>query len=92
MQSAMVVVDRLLERQKAKNGGKFPETVAFVLWGTDNIKTHGESLGHVLWMIGYKPVADSLGRVNRVEPVSLEELGKPRIDVVAIAQISSLTR
>ncbi|GKE81473.1 magnesium-chelatase subunit ChlH, chloroplastic, partial [Tanacetum coccineum] len=31
MQSAMVVVDRLLERQKADNGGKFLETVALVL-------------------------------------------------------------
>ena len=82
MQSAMVVVDRLLERQKADNGGKYPETVALVLWGTDNIKTYGESLGQVLWMIGCRPVADSLGRVNRVEPVSLEELGRPRIDVV----------
>ncbi|KAF6168387.1 hypothetical protein GIB67_018227 [Kingdonia uniflora] len=82
MQSAMVVVDRLLERQKADNGGKYPETVALVLWGTDNIKTYGESLAQVMWMIGVRPVADSLGRVNKVEVVSLEELGRPRVDVV----------
>lgn len=82
MQSAKIVVDRLIERQKADNGGKYPETVALVLWGTDNIKTYGESLAQVLWMIGVTPVADTFGRVNRVEPVSLEELGRPRIDVV----------
>ncbi|KAI3472195.1 hypothetical protein Pfo_029683 [Paulownia fortunei] len=82
MQSAKVVVDRLLERQKLDNGGKYPETVALVLWGTDNIKTYGESLAQVLWMIGVMPVADTFGRVNRVELVSLEELGRPRIDVV----------
>ncbi|KAK9154868.1 hypothetical protein Sjap_002348 [Stephania japonica] len=82
MQSAKVVVDRLLERQKVDNGGKFPETVALVLWGTDNIKTYGESLAQVLWMIGVMPIADTFGRVNKVEPVSLEELGRPRIDVV----------
>jgi magnesium chelatase subunit H len=82
MQSAKVVVDRLIERQKADNGGKYPETVALVLWGTDNIKTYGESLAQVLWMIGVMPVADTFGRVNRVELVSLEELGRPRIDVV----------
>ncbi|XP_031127328.1 magnesium-chelatase subunit ChlH, chloroplastic [Ipomoea triloba] len=82
MQSAKVVVDRLLERQKADNGGKYPETIALVLWGTDNIKTYGESLAQVLWMIGVTPVADTFGRVNRVEPVSIEELGRPRIDVV----------
>ncbi|KAM7505460.1 hypothetical protein LguiB_004364 [Lonicera macranthoides] len=82
LQSAKVVVDRLLERQKADNGGNYPETVALVLWGTDNIKTYGESLAQVMWMIGVRPVADSLGRVNRVETVSLEELGRPRVDVV----------
>ncbi|XP_052149583.1 magnesium-chelatase subunit ChlH, chloroplastic [Oryza glaberrima] len=82
LKSAKIVVDRLLERQKVDNGGKYPETIALVLWGTDNIKTYGESLAQVLWMIGVRPVADTFGRVNRVEPVSLEELGRPRIDVV----------
>ncbi len=45
--SASVVVERLLKRQKADNGGKWPETIAVVLWGTDNIKTYGESLAQV---------------------------------------------
>ena len=38
---------RLLERQKIDNGNVWPETVAVVLWGTDNIKTYGESLAQV---------------------------------------------
>ncbi|KAL0721913.1 hypothetical protein Bca4012_036512 [Brassica carinata] len=29
-----------------------------------------------LWMIGARPVADGRGIVSRVEPVSLEELGR----------------
>jgi cobalamin biosynthesis Mg chelatase CobN len=29
------------------NGGNYPETIALVLWGTDNIKTYGESLAQV---------------------------------------------
>ena len=33
-------------------------------------------------MVGVKPVADSLGRVNKLELIPLEELGRPRIDVV----------
>merc|ERR1719387_393768 len=44
VQSAQVVVERLIERQKLDNGGAYPETIALVLWGTDNIKTYGESL------------------------------------------------
>jgi magnesium chelatase subunit H len=27
--------------------GKYPESIAFTLWGTDNIKTYGESLAQV---------------------------------------------
>jgi magnesium chelatase subunit H len=53
-----------------------------VLWGTDNIKTYGESLAQILWFIGVRPVPDSLGRVNKLELIPLEELGRPRIDVV----------
>ena len=82
VQSAKVVVDRLIERQKAENGGQYPESIAFVLWGTDNIKTYGESLAQVMMLIGVRPVPDSLGRVNKLELISLEELGRPRIDVV----------
>ncbi len=80
--SAKIVVDRLLERQKLENGGQYPETIACVLWGTDNIKTYGESLAQVMWMVGVRPVPDALGRVNKLELISLEELGRPRIDVV----------
>jgi len=79
---AKVVVDRLLERQALDNNGVYPESIAFVLWGTDNIKTYGESLAQVLWMVGVRPLPDSLGRINRVEAIPLEELGRPRIDVV----------
>jgi len=79
---AKVVVDRLLERQALDNEGAYPESIAFVLWGTDNIKTYGESLAQVLWMVGVRPVPDSLGRVNKLEAIPLEELGRPRIDVV----------
>jgi magnesium chelatase subunit H len=82
VQSAKIVVDRLLERQKIDNGGAYPETIACVLWGTDNIKTYGESLAQIMWMVGVKPVPDALGRVNKLELIPLEELGRPRVDVV----------
>ncbi|ANV83710.1 magnesium chelatase subunit H [Picosynechococcus sp. PCC 7003] len=82
VQSAKIVVDRLIERQKLDNGGNYPETIACVLWGTDNIKTYGESLAQIMWMVGARPVPDALGRVNKLELIPLEELGRPRIDVV----------
>jgi len=82
VQSAKVVVDRLLARNKSENDGRYPETIACVLWGTDNIKTYGESLAQIMWMIGVRPVPDALGRVNKLELIPLQELGRPRIDVV----------
>ncbi|MDJ0736472.1 MAG: magnesium chelatase subunit H [Nostocaceae cyanobacterium] len=82
VQSAKNVVDRLLARHMAENGGNYPETIASVLWGTDNIKTYGESLAQIMWMVGVRPVPDALGRVNKLELIPLEELGRPRIDVV----------
>ena len=35
-----------------------------------------------MWMVGVKPVPDALGRVNKLELIPLEELGRPRVDVV----------
>ena len=80
--AAAVVVERLLERQRQEAGGVWPETVAVVLWGTDNIKTYGESLAQVMLMVGVRPVPDALGRVNKLEVIPLSELKRPRIDVV----------
>merc|ERR1712070_715306 len=33
-------------------------------------------------MVGVRPLPDSLGRVNQIEAIPLEELGRPRVDVV----------
>jgi magnesium chelatase subunit H len=52
VKGAKTVVDRLLEREYQVNGNKYPESIALVLWGTDNIKTYGESLAQArphLW-------------------------------------------
>ncbi|EME31620.1 magnesium chelatase subunit H [Galdieria sulphuraria] len=84
IKTAKIVVDRLLERYRLESEDKetYPETIAMVLWGTDNIKTYGESLAQVLWLVGVQPEPDQLGRINKLRLVSLEELGRPRIDVV----------
>merc|ERR1711966_634920 len=77
------VTNKLLEKLKQEApDGEYPESIAFTLWGTDNIKTYGESLAQVLSLVSVRPVADSLGRVNKVELIPLEKLGRPRIDVV----------
>ncbi|ADP70270.1 magnesium chelatase, H subunit [Rhodomicrobium vannielii ATCC 17100] len=72
---------RLLDRHMAE-GNALPESVAFVLWGTDNLKTEGEPIAQALALMGARPRLDSYGRVSGASLVPLEELGRPRIDVV----------
>ncbi|MEH2365843.1 magnesium chelatase subunit H [Nostoc sp.] len=62
--------------------GKYPETVAVMLWGLDAIKTKGESLGILLELVGAEPVKEGTGRVVRYELKPLGEVGHPRIDVL----------
>merc|ERR1712216_634272 len=80
--SAKVVVDRPIERQRVENNGVYPESIAFTLWGTDNIKTYGESLAQVMLMVGVQPGPGCFGQSQQIELIPLEELGRPRIDVV----------
>ncbi|HEX6182263.1 MAG TPA: cobaltochelatase subunit CobN [Pyrinomonadaceae bacterium] len=75
------VVNLLLERHRAEHG-RLPRTMALVLWGLDNIKTQGEGVAQALRLLGVRPVRDSLNRVTEVEPIPLEQLGRPRVDVV----------
>lgn len=43
---------------------------------------HPPYIFKVMMMVGIKPVPDALGRVNKLEVIPLEELGRPRVDVV----------
>ncbi|WP_439533292.1 magnesium chelatase subunit H [Polymorphobacter sp.] len=72
---------RLLDRSLA-DSGHLPETVAMVLWGTDNLKSEGAQLAQAMALLGARPRFDSYSRLVGAELVSLEELGRPRIDVV----------
>ncbi|MEM1409682.1 MAG: cobaltochelatase subunit CobN, partial [Pseudomonadota bacterium] len=74
--------DRLLERH-LQDSGSLPETVAIVLWGADNLKSEGAQLAQALALMGAKPRFDHYGRLAGAELVSLEDLGRPRIDVMA---------
>jgi len=75
------VANSLLERHKNENG-RYPEAMALVLWGLDNIKTQGEGVAQALWLLGTRPVRDALNRATNIEAIPLSELGRPRIDVV----------
>jgi magnesium chelatase subunit H len=72
---------RLIERYVA-DGHALPESIALVLWGSDNLKNEGAPIGQALALMGTLPRFDSYGRVAGATLIPLEQLGRPRIDVV----------
>jgi magnesium chelatase subunit H len=81
MQDGARQAGRLLDRHAAEGKG-FPQTVAMVLWGTDNLKTEGGPIAQALWLMGAEPRFDSYGRLSGAKLTPLEQLGRPRVDVV----------
>ena len=74
--------EQLIARHVA-DGNNFPETIAFVLWGTDNMKSEGTQLAQVMALMGVVPRFDGVGRLCGARLLTLEQLGRPRVDVVA---------
>ncbi|MFN5954115.1 MAG: magnesium chelatase subunit H [Dolichospermum sp.] len=75
---ATKIISQSLDENK-----KYPETVAVLLWGLDAIKTKGESLGILLELVGAEPVKEGTGRIVRYDLKPLDQVGHPRIDVLA---------
>jgi magnesium chelatase subunit H len=73
--------ERLIERHR-QDGNPLPESIAIVLWGTDNLKTEGAPIAQALALLGTRPRFDSFGRLAGASLIPLEELGRPRIDVI----------
>ena len=71
----------LLDRYVA-DGNPLPESIAMVLWGSDNLKNEGAPIGQALALMGALPRFDSYGRIAGATLIPLAELGRPRVDVV----------
>ena len=72
---------RLIARHMSDGNG-LPETIALVLWGSDNLKSEGAPIAQALALLGAKPRFDSYGRLAGAMLIPLAELGRPRIDVM----------
>ena len=71
----------LLDRHMA-DGHALPESIAMVLWGSDNLKNEGAPIAQALALMGTLPRFDSYGRIAGATLIPLAELGRPRVDVV----------
>ncbi|MEY3951463.1 MAG: hypothetical protein RL320_265 [Pseudomonadota bacterium] len=73
--------ERLIARFH-EDGHGTPESIAMVLWGTDNLKTEGAPIAQAMALMGARPRFDGFGRLAGASLIPLEELGRSRIDVV----------
>ncbi|MFA8433375.1 MAG: cobaltochelatase subunit CobN [Marinifilaceae bacterium] len=84
------MADDLLERYR-KDEGKLPEGIAIVMYAGDVMKTYGDDIAEILYLMGVKPVwLGNTQQVSGLELIPLEELQRPRIDVTC--RISGLFR
>ena len=80
-ETGQAMADSLLARYRADNGD-WPRSVGLSMWGTSAMRTAGDDIAEVLALLGVRPVWDDASRrVTGLEPIGLDELGRPRIDV-----------
>jgi cobaltochelatase CobN len=80
-ETGQAMADSLLERH-LKDTGEYPTSVGLSIWGTAAMRTSGDDIAEVLALLGVRPVWDEASRrVSALEPITLDELGRPRIDV-----------
>jgi len=75
--------EALIAAHRDKNNGEYPDELAFVLWSGEIAKSHGITEAQILHLLGTRPVRNWRGQVTGVELIPREELGRPRIDVLA---------
>lgn len=89
-QTGKTLADQMVERY-IKEKGEYPERVGIVVWATDTMRTGGDDIAYLFWLMGLRPVwSDRGGAVTGLEVIPARELGRPRIDVTL--RISGLFR
>ncbi|MFI6430906.1 cobaltochelatase subunit CobN [Rhodococcus oryzae] len=80
-ETGQAMAESLLARYLADHG-EYPRSVGLSVWGTSAMRTSGDDIAEVFALLGVRPVWDEASRrVTSLEVISLEELGRPRVDV-----------
>jgi cobaltochelatase CobN len=72
--------DALLKRYWQEEG-RYPENVGIIVWGSPVMRSKGDDIAEILYLLGLKPVWQANGIVSGLEIIPTAELGHPRIDV-----------
>ncbi len=77
--SCVSIVAEIIKKTAETTKEPLPHCVAYSLWATDNVNTYGKSMGQIFALIGVRLVK---GTDDELQLIPLQELGRPRIDVV----------
>lgn len=78
------LANELIADYQKRHDGQFPRKVSFSLWSSSFIESQGATIAEILYLLGVEPVRDRMNRVLDVRLIPEEQLGRPRIDVVAL--------
>jgi len=74
--------DALVERYLDETG-KYPESIGIILFGGATMRSKGDDLAEILYLMGVRPIwQEGSGYVKGLEIVPADELKWPRLDVV----------
>jgi cobaltochelatase CobN len=80
-ETGAAMAESLLTKYRDEHGD-WPRSVGLSAWGTSAMRTAGDDVAEILALLGVRPRWDEASRrVNGLEPIGLDELGRPRIDV-----------
>lgn len=76
------LADELVARYQAEEG-RYPESIGLSIWGTSAMRTHGDDIAQCFALLGVRPIWQAENRrIKDITVIPLEELGRPRIDVL----------
>jgi cobaltochelatase CobN len=73
--------DKLLARYRDETGA-YPQSVGMIVWGGNTMRSKGDDIGEILYLLGLRPEWQANGIVTGLSVIPIEALHRPRIDVV----------
>jgi cobaltochelatase CobN len=65
-----------------KEEDRYPEMMGLSVWGTSQMRTHGDDIAQAFALLGVQPLWNAQSRrLEGVKVIPLEQLGRPRVDV-----------
>ena len=78
------LADDMLNGYQQRHNGQYPDRLVFNLFATETNRHEGSIEAEILNLMGVRPIWDLRGRVQGIELISREELGRPRVDVTVV--------